>query len=408
MKSFLLFLSVLCFAAAGSAADSAPEVKLTGIADLGYRTVALLEIKTARGPAMKPVLVVGERVDFVELVAIDAKKGRVSLNLGGMQADAALDSAEDTEQPPTLHFKNASALQVLDLYQEISGSTVLPSPALPNANVTLKSAPALNRTASMEALAQALRDAGIIVTPRHGKFAFATPVSHVPRLAQIPDAPAPLKGGDNDQFKKANDATTEVFPPGLLKFSEADVRAVLDIYQELTGRTLLISPNIPPAKLSFKTQTPLNRSEAIWAIDAMLYLATIKTVPEWTKFTYVLPATRKTAAPKIPDNPAADKLKGSTNSVAPGTLKLDGASPQQALDLYAGLLGRKSVAVEKNVSAARINLKTQTALHPVEAIHALDAMAALHHLRFVLVGEKQVKIVSATLSDKSADPNQPR
>ena len=398
-----LALAVALCAVAARAAEAPPEVKLTGIADLGARSVALLEIKSGRGQVIKPVLVAGERVDSVELVAIDAKKGRVSLKVGGKATEAALGTAVETEQPPTLHFKDAGLWQLLDLYQELSGQTVLPSPSLPKVSITLQSPPALNRAAAMESIARVLRDAGIIVTPRHDKFAFVTTVSHVPRLAQIPTPPAAVKGGKNDKGDK-----TEVFPPGLLKFSEADVRMVLDIYQELTGRTLLVSPNLPPTKISFKTQTALTRSEAIWVLDAMFYLATIKTVPEWTKFTYVLPATRNVAAPKIADNPAADKLKGSTNSVPAGLLKLDAAGAQQVLDLYAEFLGRKPVAVERNLPAARFNLRTQTALHPVEAIYALDAMAALNGLRFVLVGEKQVKIVPAALAGNSAGPNQDR
>lgn len=294
--------------------------------------------------------------------------------------------------------KLAGIARLLDSYQTVSGRTLLVAPPLLAARISSKSEPAPGNEASLETIAGALREKGVVVTLRAAKFAFATSISQVPRLAQIPDPPAPAKDGTE---KKG-----ETFPPGLLKFTEADIHPVLDIYQELTGRTLLVSPDLPPVKITVKSQTSLTRDEAIWLLDAILYLGSVKMVPEWTQFTYALPATRDVKAPKIPDNPAANKLKASGPSLAPGTLKLSQSTALQALAVYAELLGLEPLTNSRvPVPAASFTVRSQTALHPVEAIYALDALAELNHVRFVLVGDKQVKIVHVSEAGKTAGNN---
>jgi len=412
VKTLSSILAVVFCAVGAQSADE--RVKLTGIADLGTNPVALFEIRSARGAVVKPAVYAGETVEGVRVVAIHAKSGKVSLKVDGKDSEAALAAAVETDTPATFQFNDADSRLLLDLYQQISGRTVLPSPSLPGASVSLKSGPALGKEVSLDALADALREKGIIVTPRYDKFAFATPISQVPRLAQIPDPPPAAKPGEGSK---------EEIPAGLIKFSQADVRPVLDIYQELTGRTLLISPDLPTAKITVKTQTPLTRDEAIWMLDALLYLATIKTVPEWTKFTFVLPATRNVAAPKIPDNPSEALLK-KKDPLPPDALKLSegfpanitlprlpgGFAPQpqepppDPLAVYAKLIDREPLR-EGHTPRFRVNLRNQTSLHATEAAYALDALAALHGLRFVLVGDKQVKLVRAPDAGKHSAGN---
>lgn len=396
MNAFSLIATALLCAAAARAADAEPAVKLTGIAFVGTRAVALLELKDIAGTAGRTVLGVGDRIPFGELVSINPKSATASVRIGDQVLELSLDSAFDSEPSPTLHFKEADSRQLLELYQVLSGRTLLSSPSLRASRISLKSQQALGKEASLEMLASALREKGIVVTLRSDKFAFATPISQVPRLAQIPDPPAPVKASTENKDEK--------FQPGLLKFMEADIHPVLDIYQELCGRTLLVSPELPPAKITVASQTSLTRDEMVWLLDAMLYLAGTKLVPERTQFTYALPATHNVKGPKIPDNPAADKLMSSKRSLAPATLNLSQGTALQALALYAELLGRQPLT-NASTSPARFTLRSQTALQPVEAIYALDALAELNHLRFVLVGDKQVKIVHAFDAGKPAGNN---
>ncbi len=76
----------------------------------------------------------------------------------------------------------------------------------------------------------------------------------------------------------------DILPPGMIKFQDADLGQVLDIYQELTGRTVLKPASLPATKISIKTQTELTRTEAIQALDSILAMNGIVMTPQGTKF----------------------------------------------------------------------------------------------------------------------------
>jgi type II secretory pathway component GspD/PulD (secretin) len=84
----------------------------------------------------------------------------------------------------------------------------------------------------------------------------------------------------------------EVFPPGLIKFQEADISQVLDVYQELTGRTVMRPANLPATKVTIRSQTPLTRKEAIQALDSILSLNGISMIPIGEKFVNAVPAAQ--------------------------------------------------------------------------------------------------------------------
>jgi len=84
-------------------------------------------------------------------------------------------------------------------------------------------------------------------------------------------------------------AGDESFPPGLIKFQEADLSQVLDIYQELTGRTILRPATLPQVKITIRSQTELTRKEAINALDSILSLNQITMLPQGEKFVKAVP-----------------------------------------------------------------------------------------------------------------------
>jgi len=98
--------------------------------------------------------------------------------------------------------------------------------------------------------------------------------------ANTATAPGLATGGA--AAEKAKDE--EILPPGMIKFQEADLGQVLEIYQELTGRTVLKPTSLPATKISIKTQTELTRTEAIQALDSILSMNGITMTPQGTKF----------------------------------------------------------------------------------------------------------------------------
>jgi len=60
------------------------------------------------------------------------------------------------------------------------------------------------------------------------------------------------------------------FAPGLLQFRDADATAVLAIYQELSGRTVIRPSSLPAVKISATSQGQLSRVEALQFLDTLL------------------------------------------------------------------------------------------------------------------------------------------
>jgi general secretion pathway protein D len=108
----------------------------------------------------------------------------------------------------------------------------------------------------------------------------AVPAPAVAAPAAQPDANAPAGA-------TSNGGTGEV-PAYQYDFQGVDVKQVLQIYSELVGRTLLMAQP-PAASIILKTQSPLTKSEAIEALQAVLSLNNIEVVNIGEKFVKVLP-----------------------------------------------------------------------------------------------------------------------
>jgi general secretion pathway protein D len=97
-----------------------------------------------------------------------------------------------------------------------------------------------------------------------------------PRPAAALPAPAPVP--DNTAAQPE-----ETVPAGTIDFQGVDVNQVLDVYARLVNRTV-IRGALPDAKIVLKTQTPLTKSEAIQALQAVLALNNISVINVGDKF----------------------------------------------------------------------------------------------------------------------------
>src|SRR4029453_13883804 len=87
--------------------------------------------------------------------------------------------------------------------------SVFRSPMLPRATIDLRSDGALPADAPLNELAQAFAAKSIALVPKGTKFAFAVPTSQVARLQSI------------KLPEENNPSPAEVFPVGLIKFTDA-------------------------------------------------------------------------------------------------------------------------------------------------------------------------------------------
>jgi general secretion pathway protein D len=97
--------------------------------------------------------------------------------------------------------------------------------------------------------------------------------------AQTPDTPAVSPAGAAAPEREVAGYT--------YNFPGVDVNQVLEVYANLVGRTLLRA-GLPQASITLKTQTPLTKTEAIEALQAVLALNGIAVVNIGDKFVKVL------------------------------------------------------------------------------------------------------------------------
>jgi general secretion pathway protein D len=105
----------------------------------------------------------------------------------------------------------------------------------------------------------------------------------------------------------ASKPAEEMIPPGNINFQGVDVNQVLDVYAQLVGRTLLRA-GLPPAQIILRTETPLTKTEAIQALQAVLALNGIALVNVGDKFVKVLPVDQANSAGAKLDHGDASQL----------------------------------------------------------------------------------------------------
>jgi hypothetical protein len=167
---------------------------------------------------------------------------------------------EEEFPPGLIKFRDADMLQVLDIYQELSGRTVLRPNNLIRNTISVRSQTTLQRPEAIWTLNALFRLADVVIINETNKFVFAVPPSRTNNLPHIdPKRTLPSK------------ASAEQFPPGLLKFNDADMPQFLDVYANLIGRKAVVTKEFF-GKISVRTQTALEFSEALFVFEALASL----------------------------------------------------------------------------------------------------------------------------------------
>ena len=123
----------------------------------------------------------------------------------------------------------------------------------------------------------------------------ATPGAGSVAVPSLPAAPAAARPAE------------EIIPAGNINFQGVDVSQVLDVYAQLVGRTLLRA-GLPSAQIILRTETPLTKTEAIQALQAVLALNGIALVNVGEKFVKVLPIDQANSAGAKIDHGDASQL----------------------------------------------------------------------------------------------------
>jgi len=135
-----------------------------------------------------------------------------------------------------------------------------------------------------------------------------TPAPNTAPVAPATATPAPgVSFASPKKSAKPAMAGEPIIPAGQINFVAADLNNVLGIYAELVGRTILRPANLAAPQIVLKTQTPLTKSEAIQALDAVLALNGIAMLNVGDKFVKAVPvAQANQEAKEIDDRPAEE------------------------------------------------------------------------------------------------------
>ncbi len=381
-----LAASLVCIASASAAELEWP--RLAGIVNVTNSPQAVLVMPRPSPPAFPSPgslqLRAGEGMNGFEVMSIDVASGTVRLasSKSPQKTDLKLAQLEDG-QNYAIHFERVPLDSAIDTYQSLSGRTVIHSPQLVHADIDVH-IPALQPADVPAALAKALEAHNAWLIPYADKYAFALPERHKALAESIPPP-------------RRTQAADIVVPPGLIKFIAADLPHVLEFYSQLSGRTVLRPANLPAAKITFHSQTPLSRDEAIWVVEAALRVAALITVPAGDKFAFVVPPNQANGLPVF--DPAR-QLPGNAEPIT-----LQGVDPGQFLEIYASVIRRKPLPIDATLPRTRFTLHSFAPLNPAEAAFALEAIATLNNLAFQPVGNNEIKLVPrAALSGENQKP----
>lgn len=387
---FLLSLVLLGSVVLGTAAEPAqPTVELKGILNAPKRQAAVLEIREQTGrPPVSQILQQGDRIEAIEVLKIEPKAGQVVLRIAGKEQTLALPrdaaAADDPKLPPrTLELHAVPVAQVLEIYQTLCGRTVLPAPSMASFPLTVRTGAGAPVAETLKVLEASLANSGLIVKPHGDKFVLAVPAKQATRMEKLPPSPAGIPAGESTASSN-------------LKFRDADLIQVTEIYQELTGRTVLRPGTPPPLRITAQAESDLTRLEVVHMLEVLLTLGGLAAVPDGDKFVFVLPSSETGRIPKIAVRRSAlAKNEGDDwGQVLPAaSIRFIDARLGQVLQAYGDIAGRQVLPLEANVPALRLTLKVQSGLARREAVYALEAVLALNHIELVPAGDRDVKAV---------------
>ena len=170
-----------------------------------------------------------------------------------------------------------------------AASLSVPMPAMP-AIPALPGAPGPSRLTSMAALSNLLNKTS---APRTLPGMPGMPANSGARPGGTTVSPTPGGGTTNTLAKLGDD---EIISAGMIKFVDADLNQVLDMYAEFTGRTVLRPATLPAAKISLRNQTPLTKAEGARALEAVFALNQISVVAVEDKFVKIVPEAQANRA----------------------------------------------------------------------------------------------------------------
>jgi RNA polymerase sigma factor (sigma-70 family) len=188
------------------------------------------------------------------------------------------------------------------------------------------------------------------------------------------------------------------YPPDSLMFDNVDLFKVLEIYAEITHRSILRPSAIPAHTFTLKA-SPTNDAEAALIMEKALAEKWITSVIDGDKFIMVVHGSQASMAV-----PHSDEIKTSPSRFPelqgqdefPGTANLALASIDDVMQIYAGLTHRKPIPNTQIPANTYISFRSQTSLTKAEMIYAFDTLLGWQNIKVTPVGDDSIQAVVTT------------
>jgi hypothetical protein len=173
----------------------------------------------------------------------------------------------------------------------------------------------------------------------------------------------------------------------------------LDVYGNLTGKTVLMPSAMPRLPDSIVADLPADKTNAIAKIEGSLSEQGLEVVQDGPRFVRVF---RKEARDSLTNAPlrGAELAAGISQELMPtGTINFGQADLNQVLSIYAAM-SQRTILRPITLPAPTVNLKTQCALTKEEALYAFTTILALNGICMVDDGPKFVQVVPMCQRDQ--------
>jgi hypothetical protein len=276
---------------------SLPALPDSLVSDLpGNKTKAVAKIEEAF--ADKGIAVVQDGPHFVRLVPKRELHSLTNAPLRGVELALAkgpdpASKGQAAMPPGVINFSGADLNQVLSIYATLRQKTILRPAILPWATVRLKTQGRLTREEVLYALETVLALNGVALVDDGAKFVQVVPIG---QRAQVKtNCPAPEPGAKQFDPNKvpAMGVTVRKSPRNEMERLDQEYERLrtavyqfmhmrepqknsslrlLELYARLADKTAVASTNFDGVAVNFHVETPLTRSELLYAIETTLRL----------------------------------------------------------------------------------------------------------------------------------------
>jgi hypothetical protein len=166
----------------------------------------------------------------------------------------------------------------------------------------------------------------------------------------------------------------------------------LEVYGNLTGKTVLMPLGLPALADSIIADLPADKTDAVSRIEKALSEQGLEVVPDGPHFVRVLLKQATNPLIYAPLRGAELATSGGEKRLGPGMINFQHADLNQVLSIYAEM-SQRTILRPITLPAPTVSLKTQCVLSKEEALYAFATVLALNGIFMVDDGPKFVQVV---------------